>query len=215
MRTIHLESVDSTNEEAKRRLRAGELSTHSCIVAREQTAGRGSRGRKWSSPKDAGIYLSLVHRVGLDRADVQTVLGLTTLAAGVACVEALHRVVGIDVRLKPVNDLIAQGRKLGGILTEAMIENGRPEALIVGVGVNVRIAPRPTLPDALEPVCVQELVDPVRFGHGDVGELIGELADRIRGWVDLVLDGDVAAVREAWERYRIDGAAWPLGLGAT
>ena len=60
MQSFHFDTVDSTNEAAKRMIRSGELRQPAYLLALEQTAGRGSRGRRWASPKDAGIYLSVV-----------------------------------------------------------------------------------------------------------------------------------------------------------
>ena len=150
MQAFALDTVDSTNEQAKRLIRGGELREAGYVLAREQTAGKGSRGRFWFSPKDAGIYLSVVE-IPRQRHAISTTL--FTLAAGVACAEALRRTACIDVRLKPINDLYIDGAKLGGILTETVIRDGSPEAIITGVGINVRRIDRPLSNPTAPPPC--------------------------------------------------------------
>ncbi len=208
MRVIHFDSVDSTNEAAKRLIRNGELSEPAYLLAREQTAGKGSRGRAWLSPKDAGIYLTVVE---LPRGRCHAPTTDFTLAVGVACAEALEEAAGIDVRLKPVNDLYVDGCKLGGILTETMIQNGSVEALIMGVGINVRIADRPVADDAARPVCVEELLPADRFDRFDANTLTALLVVKIRAWTALLTSGETARVKEAWEGRRL--SAGPLQYG--
>jgi BirA family biotin operon repressor/biotin-[acetyl-CoA-carboxylase] ligase len=136
------DSVDSTNEVAKRLICEPGFGGPACVIAREQTAGKGTRGRKWASPKDAGIYVSVIEvpdrecgGAGLAQANSFEPATFTQ-AAGVACVECLRRHFGICVELKPINDLYVNGCKLGGILTEARIEGGKIAALITGIGIN-------------------------------------------------------------------------------
>lgn len=135
MQHFHFETLDSTNEAAKRMIASGEIVSDACIVASEQTAGRGTKGRTWISPRDAGLYLSVVL---LDVAAFGRSMQLITLACGVACAQTLRRQFDIDVRVKPVNDLMLNGGKLGGILTEANVEGRVIASLIVGIGINLR-----------------------------------------------------------------------------
>jgi len=117
MQSFHFDTIDSTNEAAKRMIEAGRLNGPGYLLAREQTGGKGRHGRIWLSPRDAGIYRSVVELPGRT---VGTQATMFTLAAGVACVEALKETTGVEVKLKPINDLYARGAKLGGILTEAV-----------------------------------------------------------------------------------------------
>ncbi len=114
---------------------SGEIAGDACVIARGQTAGRGTNGRNWVSPRDAGIYMSVV--LFDVAADGRSMPWITT-ACGVACAEVLRREFDIDVRVKPINDLMLNGGKLGGILTEASIESRAIRSLIVGIGVNLR-----------------------------------------------------------------------------
>lgn len=106
-----------------------------CVVAREQTAGRGRQDRAWSSPRDAGLYFSIVLRPQLEMSQWP----LLTLAAALAVVDALAEAcaVGRDVLdLKWPNDVYAGGRKLCGILAETF-ETNQGRACVVGIGINL------------------------------------------------------------------------------
>lgn len=105
------------------------------LLAEQQTAGRGRRGRAWVSPLAAHLYLSVLRRFdgGLAR------LGGLSLVAGIAVAEALRDRFGIAVGLKWPNDLLLDGRKLGGILVEGGGEHGGPVQAVIGIGINVRM----------------------------------------------------------------------------
>lgn len=102
-------------------------------LAERQTAGRGRRGRQWSSPLAAHVYLSLSRCFEGGLAALQ---GLS-LAVGVTVADVLHALGYARVGLKWPNDLLADGRKLGGILVEIGGEAGGPMRVVVGLGLNV------------------------------------------------------------------------------
>ncbi len=131
---IH-ETIDSTNNEAKRLLRVGKIDDFALIVANEQTAGRGTRGRSWISPKAAGLYMSIACVKGYESVTQTETL---TRRVGSACCELLATKLKIAVETRGVNDLFAQGKKLGGVLTEASVAGERIDWLVVGLGINVR-----------------------------------------------------------------------------
>ena len=120
------DSIDSTNLECRRRMMAGE--TRCLAIADAQTAGRGRRGRSFFSPPGAGLYLSLGFR---PEGGAASVAGITTYAA-VVVAEAVSRLGGIECGIKWVNDLYLDGKKVCGILAEAV-----GDAVIVGIGVNL------------------------------------------------------------------------------
>lgn len=131
-------ALDSTNSELLRRP-APERGTQ-VLLAERQTGGRGRRGREWASPLAAHLYLSVSRQFGGGLAR----LGGLSLIAGIAAVEALHRL-GFDaVRLKWPNDVVVPAaggnlRKLGGILVEGGGEHGGPARAVIGLGLNVRM----------------------------------------------------------------------------
>ena len=130
---IH-ERLDSTNNRAKALAAAG--APHgTAVIADSQSGGRGRLGRSFFSPEHSGIYLTVILRP--DCAPEQASL-LTSLAA-VAAARAVEKVSGADVKIKWVNDLYLNGKKICGILTEAGLglEAGRLEYAVVGIGINV------------------------------------------------------------------------------
>lgn len=133
--TIHrLESVASTNDAARELALAG-AAHGTAVVAEEQTRGRGTKGRSWHSPRGLGLYASFVLR-GASGGPVPF-LHLLPLAAGLAASDAVSAASGIMVRLKWPNDLVHDGKKLGGILCEGVSGNAGGDFAVVGVGINV------------------------------------------------------------------------------
>jgi BirA family biotin operon repressor/biotin-[acetyl-CoA-carboxylase] ligase len=125
--------IDSSNAAASHLADAG-APAGTIVLCREQTAGRGRAGHGWYSPRDAGLYLSLILRPG-------HILHppLVSILAGLGVVERLEAgIAGLRPGLKWPNDLVASGRKLGGVLAEAAWSDSHPRHLVVGVGINVR-----------------------------------------------------------------------------
>lgn len=131
--------VGSTNELLLRALRNGTASPGTVVLAEQQTAGRGRRGRRWMSPFAGNIYLSLAWRF---ERGVAALEGLS-LATGIAVVHALECSGVTGVGLKWPNDLVAGEAKLGGILIELEGELSGPVDAVIGIGLNVRM-PRAT-----------------------------------------------------------------------
>ena len=130
-----LQEVDSTNSYLKREALKG--APHGTVaVANCQSAGRGRMARRFQSPPDQGVYLSVLLRPQLMPPQL---MGATGMAAVAVC-GAVERAAGVRPGIKWTNDLILGGRTLGGILTELSLEGetGRPEYLVIGVGLNVR-----------------------------------------------------------------------------
>ena len=140
-RVLAFDSVDSTNEEAKRRLRAG-AQAGMVVWARSQQAGRGRRGRAWVSG-EGNLFCSLILRPERPPAEVAQISLVAALA--VADTVAALLPAGVAVRVKWPNDVLAGGRKLAGILLEAEgAGEGGAAALVVGVGINIAHAPEGT-----------------------------------------------------------------------
>lgn len=130
---VVLEETESTNSTAK--LLAAKGAPHGTIVAAEsQTRGRGRLGRRFESPKGAGLYMSVIVRPSFDIAFAP----LITSAAAVAAAESVEKLCGEYTAVKWVNDLYMNGRKICGILTESAIDSkGRLDYAVIGIGINV------------------------------------------------------------------------------
>lgn len=128
-------SIESTNQYLLSKVAQGETGTF-VVLAEHQTAGRGRRGRSWVSPFGANLYLSLLYQI---KQPAQGLMGLS-LAIALAISRALHELMGINVQLKWPNDILYQGKKLCGILLELQGESYGPAAVVVGIGLNVRLS---------------------------------------------------------------------------
>lgn len=190
---VALDSVDSTNEEAKRRLAAGNPVPEGTLIwAGEQTAGRGRRGRSWESPR-GNLYMSLVLTPGRPPGTAAQ-LGFV---AAVALADTLSELLpgAGRVRLKWPNDVLVDGGKVSGILLEAA--NGG--AVVLGVGVNIRSRPAAGLYPTVSLAEAGAAVD-------EPGALLERFAQRL-------LDRYAAWRREGFTPLR---AAWlerAIGLG--
>jgi BirA family biotin operon repressor/biotin-[acetyl-CoA-carboxylase] ligase len=129
---LRFDSIDSTNLEAMRQARAG-APEGLCVVAREQTRGRGRLDRTWQSPKDAGLYLSVILRPRFELSHWP----LIGLMSALAVSDTLAKTCDLHVDIKWPNDVNVNERKLCGILAETVeTENGM--AAIVGIGINLK-----------------------------------------------------------------------------
>jgi BirA family transcriptional regulator, biotin operon repressor / biotin---[acetyl-CoA-carboxylase] ligase len=129
---LRLDSIDSTNLEAMRQARRG-APEGLCIVAREQTHGRGRYERVWTSSRDAGLYFSILLRPRFEL----SLWPLTTLMAAVAVSDALRDSCELQTDIKWPNDIVIDERKLCGILAET-VETDQGNACILGIGINLR-----------------------------------------------------------------------------
>ncbi|HIE11214.1 MAG TPA: biotin--[acetyl-CoA-carboxylase] ligase [Kiritimatiellae bacterium] len=131
-----LEVVDSTSLEARRMAESGCPLSGTAVLAREQTAGRGRLGRRWISAPDMGVYLSLLFAVAADVPLLRDA-ALLAMAGTVAVCRALEERGLTGVAIKRPNDILAQGRKIAGVLVEVPPASRGVRYQILGVGINV------------------------------------------------------------------------------
>lgn len=138
-------TLTSTNALLRERATLG-APAGSVVIAEQQTAGRGRRGQTFFSPPDTGVYMSVLLRPRITAAHA---VRITTLAALAMC-EAIRDLTGRDARIKWVNDVLLDERKVCGILTEASfdMETGAVDYAVLGVGVNL-YAPTGGYPDEI------------------------------------------------------------------
>jgi len=130
---IHLDSIDSTNEFAKRFFK--KLKNRTLILADEQTEGKGRFQRKWFSPKNEALYFSLI----LKKIRKTENLPFINLISALAIFDAIEEITGLKADLKWPNDIYLNKKKLSGILIESIFKTSRLSGIIIGVGVNVNI----------------------------------------------------------------------------
>ena len=180
---LRFDTLPSTNTEAARQAARG-APEGLCVVAREQTRGRGRKERVWLSPMDAGLYFSLVLRPERLAARAWP---LITLMTALAVRDALLEACAIEADIKWPNDIIVNERKICGILAET-IESERGRALIVGIGIN--------LDDRAFPPELQETATSVASATAttpDAERLLQALIQSIARRYEILLASDGAA----------------------
>jgi BirA family biotin operon repressor/biotin-[acetyl-CoA-carboxylase] ligase len=195
-RLVALDRVGSTNEEA-RRLAAQGAEDGTLVWAREQTAGRGRRGRAWTSPP-GNLYLSLVLRPDCAPAEAAQLGFVAALAIGETSGGFVPPLV--ELHHKWPNDVLLGGRKVSGILLESEADaSGALQSLVMGVGINVASAPEGT---EFPATSLKEQ------GAGDVPvePVLEAFCRHFLSWVDRWLADGFPPVRAAWKR-----RAWRLG----
>jgi len=130
-RLIYLSETASTNDVAKQLARQ-EAAPGTVVLAGHQTHGKGRLGRRWISPPDVNLYFSIVLRPNVSPSKA----AVATLVVAVAIVKAIREVAGIPATIKWPNDILCQGRKLVGILTEMSADMDRVHHIVVGIGIN-------------------------------------------------------------------------------
>jgi len=190
-RTIHhFESLPSTNEKAFRLAQDG-AEHGEVVVAEQQTAGKGRRGRTWVSPPGLNLYFSAILRPELPPQRAPEL----TLVAAVALAEAL-RGAGADAAIKWPNDVQVGGRKVAGILTELSAEPERVHFVVVGVGVNLNSRAE-HFPEELRATATSlslALGQPVPRAR-----FAASLWTRLEQWLDVYLETGFDAVRARWK----------------
>ena len=130
---IVLSSVDSTNNYAMAQVHAGMASHGMAVFAREQTSGKGQRGRQWLTEPGENLILSTI----LDSSRLQGHLFLLSELVALACLDLFKNYAGEETTIKWPNDLFWRDRKAGGILIENVLQGPSPRWTIAGTGINI------------------------------------------------------------------------------
>ena len=155
------------------------------VIAENQTQGKGRRGRSFFSPSQRGIYMSILLRPDIDFEDITMI----TVISAVAVNEALNTVLGIDTQIKWVNDILYNGKKLCGILTEASIEGeiSHIAYLVVGIGINVSEG-KEGFPQELKPIATS--IESITDKYCDKNLLIAEIMNSFEKYYKLFKEID-------------------------
>lgn len=173
--------TDSTNTDAKRLLLAGDTDT-AAIFALRQNGGHGRKGRPFFSPP-GGIYMSAILHPRLEPDQIV----LITTAACVCVCRAISHVTGCEPQIKWVNDLFLNGKKICGILTEAItdVESGTIGAVVIGIGINYCLS-QAEIPGELRNIVGS--VIPEGAPHPPRGQLAAEILNQLALVEDMVRD---------------------------
>ena len=200
------EELPYTNDRARELAEEGALHGE-VVVAESQTAGRGRRGRAWSSPPGKNLHLSAILRPDLPPQRAPEL----TLVASVAACEACRKA-GVEAGIKWPNDLLVRGRKVAGILTELSAELDQIHWVVVGIGVNLNAGPD-DLPPELRDVATSIAVE--RGQPVPRALFAAALLAEMEHWLDRHAAEGFEPIREAWRErsvtlgreVRMDGEA--------
>lgn len=209
----YYDSIDSTNAAAKKLAEEG-APDGSVIVADQQSAGRGRRGRAWASPAGANLYFTLLLRPAIapDKASMLTLvmaLAVATAIKGILGIETVREDVKTEedgrgaiqegepmVGIKWPNDIVMDGRKACGILTELSlsVEQGSIDYLVIGVGINVG---RQEFPVELQghAIALEEI-----SGHVSRSELLNAVLSAFEGYyAEFLSTRDLSRIKEQYD----------------
>jgi len=184
-------SVASTNDAAMK-LGAEGCEQGTVVIADRQSKGRGRSGRVWFSPQGMNLYFTVILRPELKASDAS----LITLMAAVATVQAVRQVTEAEASIKWPNDILVNGKKLGGILAETKIRGSIIHLLALGIGLNVNLD-LSLLPEELKPCTTSlqyELGRPVpRF------TLLDEILRSLEKWYKVLLSQERSHIVQSWK----------------
>lgn len=189
-----LPQVDSTNNEIRKMAENG-APDGTVVIADMQTAGKGRRGSVFQSPRGCGIWMSLLLRPDIE----PFAASMLTLVMGMAVRRAIAVLTSLNPKIKWPNDIVIDGKKLCGILTEMSMEMDRINYIVIGVGVNVQ---NEAFPDQLKDKAVS-----VRMAGGNVSrsELAAQILLEFEQYYDRFLQNrDLSALMEEYNRELIN-----------
>ncbi len=189
----YVDSVDSTNALCKIYANNGCANGTLC-VAEEQTGGRGRLSRGWFSPKEKGLWFSVV----LQPPFLPEEAPKCTLLAAVAVVKAINSYKGVKAVIKWPNDILLDGKKLVGILTEMSAEFGHINYVVIGTGINVCV-PKEMVPAELRDSAIS-LADKAQEPINRV-ELLAKVLDNMEGLYEIVLQQGFKPILAMWRTY--------------
>ncbi len=197
---VRAEEVTASTNETALGMADGGAPEWTLVTAAHQTAGRGRLGRSWHDVAGRSLLVSVVLRPALEPEEA----GLLPLLAGASMAEAIGASAGRDVRCKWPNDLLLGGAKVGGILAESRVADGRLEAVVLGVGVNLE-PPGVEGATGIGPVALRDLLEAflVRFHGAYLGG--GDLAEVTRArWIRVAdtVGREVRAISDDGEEVR-------------
>ena len=190
---VYKETTDSTQKEAHR-LAQEQFEEGTIVIAEEQTSGRGRLTRPWHSPKHTGIWMSVILKPELPPYRAPQF----TLITAVSVVEAIREVTGLQPEIKWPNDILLNGKKITGILTEMQSDADRIQSIIIGIGMNV---------NQLEfPEELKEIATSLAIEKGEKiprAKLVQVILKNLEMYYDQYVQQGFSEIKEKWESYAV------------
>ena len=187
---VYMETVDSTNNLAKKLAEEG-APEGTLVVADEQSGGKGRRGRSWCTPKGSSIAMSMVLRPGI-RPELAS---MVTLIMGLSVAKAIKELYPVEAGIKWPNDVVVNGKKICGILTEMSAEMMGIHYLVIGTGINTNVESFPEELEATATSLIRELGRRVNRA-----ELIAECLKYFELYYEKYIEaGDLSLLKDDYE----------------
>lgn len=192
---IYLPETDSTNTRAKRLGDEG-ASHGTLVIAEQQTGGKGRRGRRWESPAGSSIYMSILLRPEIQPNQAP----MLTLVMAQSVAEAIRGVTNQEALIKWPNDIVVNGKKVCGILTEMSTEIQWINHVVIGVGINVNIE---SFPEELEETATSLYLESGKRQRR--APLIAEVMKQFeRYYNQFIQTGDLSGMQEEYNRLLVN-----------
>lgn len=195
---LYFDSLDSTNDFAKKLASEG-CEDGTAVIAGMQSSGRGRVGKTWESLRDKGVYMTVVLRPEIPPERIQ----LLTLASSVAVVDAIAETCGVAAGIKWPNDILLDGKKVCGILTEMNCETDIVNYAVIGIGINFSQSAE-DFPEGLKDKAVSLLgylrQRGVPAGAPDRLDLVRAVLVRLDRNYSLLSEGSGSLIVEKWKQ---------------
>lgn len=186
----YFSTIDSTNQYARRIGEEG-AADGTLVIADEQTAGKGRSGRHWVTPPKSAIAFTLLLRPTLPPASISMV----TLVMGLAVSDAIRQLYGLPVGIKWPNDVVIDGKKICGILTEMSAEMDGVHYIVIGVGINANLT---SFPDEIRDVATSVQLQLGRaVDRAEIIVKVMEIFEKYYGMFEQ--DGDLRRLQEIYD----------------
>lgn len=195
-RSIHYEEVVETTQKVAHRLANEGAKEGTIVVAEEQSNGRGRMDRKWVSPKYTGIWLSIILRPNLPPHKAPQL----TLIAAVSVVQAIEEVTGLSPEIKWPNDVLLNGKKITGILTEMQADADRIASIIMGIGINVNQSKEDYPPELQDKATSLAIEKGQKISRA---ELIQALLLKLETLYKIYIEKGFHPIKLLWESYAV------------
>jgi len=190
------ETIDSTNMEGKRLANAGKPEG-TVIISEEQSAGRGRKGREWQSAPLKGLWFSLILRPNISPFKATQL----TFVIAIGVVKALQNLFpSEDIKIKWPNDIVYNGKKIAGILTEISSEIERINHLVVGIGVNVNHEENDFENASVDPLRIKATSLKIESGRKiNRIKTLQEILKETEKWYNIYIESGFEIITEEWK----------------